>query len=170
MKHVVFALFDDRSAANHAIDHLVREDEMYKEHISLIVHRDAMSQAEFDEIAQHSDLDESDTKHGFALGAWLGATTGAIVGALLAGPLGLFGAGPLVGTVWGAGAGTLYGTLSAGLIGTGLTDHSLERLAERIHAGDVLITVQAPSKEAEERVEATLQKHGAVIAEKHTLA
>lgn len=169
MKHVVFALFDDKSAAETAIERLMEEDQAHKGHISLIVHRDAMSRAEFDETIQHSDLDETDAAHGFVLGAWLGAATGAVVGALLAGPFGLFGAGPLVGTLWGAGTGTVYGMLGAGLAGSGLTDHSLEKLAERIHKGDVLITVRTQDKPTEERIEAILRELGAVIAEKHVL-
>lgn len=170
MKHIVLALFENTDSADRAIAALVEDDRRHSEHISLVVHRDALSETELAEAVQHSKgTDETDATRGLALGASLGAATGAVVGALLAGPFGLIGGGPLVGELFGAGTGSLHGMLWSGIVGAGLTDHSLKKLAERIEAGDVLITVRAPDKPTEDRVEAILHENGATIAEKHVL-
>ena len=170
MQHVVFALFRDRQAADTAVAQLVKDDRDHEPHISVVVHRDVLSGTQLEEQVQHSgEGGESDAAHGVALGAGLGAAVGAVLGVLLAGPFGLLGGGPLVGVLFGAGSGSLYGMLSAGLVGAGLTDHSLKRLADGIASGDVLVTVRAPDKPTEARVEGILRRHGAAVAEKNVL-
>jgi uncharacterized membrane protein len=170
MKHVVFALFADTKSADAAIQRLIEEDHAYKEQFSLVVHRDAASEVRLDEVVQHSgEMAETDVKRGLAMGATLGGAAGAIIGAILAGPFGLLGAGPLAGVLFGGMAGSLYGMLGSGLVGAGLTDHTLKKLAERIQVGDVLLTVRTEDDVSERRVSELLRQHGAEIAEKSML-
>jgi uncharacterized membrane protein len=168
MKHVVFAVFGDKRNADVAIASLGDMDSSLREHISVIVHRDVANVAALDELVQHAERpDETDATHGRILGASLGAATGAMLGALFAGPLGLLGGGPIAGLVFGAATGTLHGALAGGLVGAGLPDHTLRHLADRIQAGDVLVTVQTPDRATEERVMTLLRAKGALVAEKH---
>ncbi len=168
LKHAVFALFRDRFAADRAIRQLVEREPALASHISVVVHRGVVDEAELRHTIQHASAgaEETDSRRGLTIGASLGAGAGALIGALIAGPFGLLGGGPLIGMLFGAGAGSLYGMLAGGLVGGGLPDQTLKQLASRIQGGDVLVTVRTDGHDVEQRAAAILRTHGADIASK----
>ena len=54
MKHVVFALLHNKTAADVAVRRLAEEDPRHENHITVNVRREPVGEAELDEIAQHS--------------------------------------------------------------------------------------------------------------------
>lgn len=163
MQHAVFALFPDADSADKAVEAVVAEDLIKQDHVSVVVHKDSFH------LRNPDDLVETDAAPSLKRGFVIGGTIGAIAGALMGGPLGLIAAGPLAGMLFGAGGGALYSTLGAALIGAGLPDKSLKKLAEGLEEGKVLVTFKTDHHESERRVEDIVQDYGAEIAEKKNM-
>lgn len=85
-----------------------------------------------------------------------GAATGAGTGALLGGALGwlvgigalaipgagpFLAAGPLFAALAGATAGTAIGGITGGLVGLGMPEYEVKAYEQKVHAGDILISV-----------------------------
>jgi hypothetical protein len=64
--------------------------------------------------------------------------------------------------------GLLVGMLMMSIVGTGLIDRRLRRLARGLGAGEILLTVDAPNREAADTVIHLLERDGAHVAEKGT--
>lgn len=154
MKHIVFALFENEESAAAAIHDLTTSG-LPKDHVSLIVHRDALD--EYDTVLQ-----ESDARPALQRGILMGGAVGTVLGLLLGGPFGLLGAGPLAAALFGAGAGSLYGALGGVLSGAGLTDGKLEELAQSLKQGHILVTAQTEGVDVERDVLEIFAEHGAV--------
>src|SRR5690606_24481969 len=72
-------------------------------------------------------------------GVLVGGATGAVVVSLLAGPLGLFGIGPIAAAAFGAAGGGVYGALANVLWGAGVPEKRLRDLATQLEGGKVLV-------------------------------
>jgi len=152
MKHHVFALFETHAAAEAAIREIHRHDAPgYR--FGVIMHRDHLEESDI-------GFTETHVWHGLSLGVLYGVGAGAIVGGLVLGPLGFIGAGPLATAVFGAGAGGLLAGINGALSGVGDPDHDLERLADGLEAGRVLVNVTAPDRDATQVAGRILAEHG----------
>lgn len=146
---------------------MLADNQSLRERVSVLMHEDLQNKEELNRIVQHDGEGYmTDAVHGITTGATIGFFAGGVLGTILAGPFGLLGGGSLVGMIFGAGAGTVQGALAAGLIGSGLTDHSLQKLANRLDAGDILVAIRCDDSQTEVAVEAILRWQGARIAEK----
>lgn len=161
MKHIVFALFETEEAAAAAIHDLTASG-MPKEHVSLIVRRDALD--EYDTV-----IEESDAGPAMGRGVLIGGAIGTVFGLLLGGPFGLLGAGPLASALFGAGAGSLYGAFGGALAGASVTDGSLDTLAQGLREGRILVTARTEDLDVERDVMAIFADHGAVESTKGLL-
>lgn len=161
MKHIVFALFETEEAAAAAIADLT-ESGLPKEHVSLIVRRDALD--EYDTV-----VEESDAGPALGRGVLIGGAIGTVFGLLLGGPFGLLGAGPLAAALFGAGAGSLYGALGGLLSGAGVTDQNLESLAQGLREGRILVTARTEDLDVEADVMRIFGERGAIETTKGVL-
>ncbi|TNF23523.1 MAG: hypothetical protein EP329_27330 [Deltaproteobacteria bacterium] len=155
MKHHVFALFDTHAAAERAV-HEIHMLDAPGHRVSIIMHRDRLEEADI-------GFTETHAWHGLSLGALYGAGAGVIIGGLVAGPMGLFGAGPLATAALGAGTGSLLGGLGGALSGAGDPDHDLERLAEGLAAGKVLLNVTGPNRRTTHLIGRIMAEHGGEV-------
>lgn len=163
MRHIVFARLPDADRTARALQRL---REAAPADTEVLVHRDAVDPVKFEEQIQHSgNLGESDLRHALVLGALLGSSLGAIWGMLLA-LIGLFPGSVGWGAAYGALMGLLVGMLMMSIVGTGLIDRRLRRLARGLGAGEVLLTVDAPNREVADMVIHLLERDGAHVAEK----
>ncbi len=160
MRFAVFALFDDHGRADAALEDIRTEDLGSDEDINVLVHEEGF------DPGRPELQGESDGGPGVRRGLLLGALVGAAAGAIVGGPVGLIAAGPLAGAVLGGGTGGLMGALSGGLYGAGTPDPKLERLAEHLRRGKVLVTFQTQHRGVADRVEAIARRHGAEVEHK----
>ena len=139
---VVFALFENRAAVEHAIDFL-NEDGFEWADISVI-------------LPNTNDL--QDLTEAFPMKIQAGATAGAETGALIGGTFGmllgigtltipglgaLLAVGPVIAALIGAGLGGLVGGLSGALVGIGVPQHSANIYETGVQNGEALLSVHA---------------------------
>ena len=156
MSKTITATFKTRMAAEKTLRELERHG-FTEEQISLVV-TDQTRGKSFT-IEEHSEADE---------GMAAGATFGGLVGAVLAGVasagtivipgLNLVVSGSLAGTLAGLGAGAATGGLLGTLIGAGIPEHEAKQYENELKAGNILLAVDADSKERAEMVEDILNK------------
>lgn len=98
-----------------------------------------------------------------------GAAAGGTIGAVLAGmttfafapPVAIVGiAGPLLASLGGAVLGGTAGTLTGALVGAQFPREHAERVERHVEAGDVVLTVTAPDREAAARIGAACAAAG----------
>jgi hypothetical protein len=133
----------------------------------MLVHQGALGRAGLEEQIQHTgNLGESDLRHAVFLGATVGLTSGMACGVVLW-LIGIFPGDASSAVAFGALMGPLVGLLMTSIVGTGLVDWRLRRLAgSGLHQGEVLMTVDVGNREIADRVIDILQRHRAVVAEK----
>ena len=118
-------------------------------------------------VVNQKDFDASKAEHaetgalsGFANGAALGGVLGAVAGGLLLG----IAAAPLA----VAGASAIFGGFAGALGGTGHPEPLLERLAQQVAEGKVLLIAEAPDLESQARAHAAMQAHGGTVEDSPT--
>lgn len=158
--HVV-GMFDDRSAAESAIDALKRTG----------IGDGSISVAMRDQDAARELGNESgaDVAEGAAAGAVSGGVVGGALG-LLAG-IGAFaipGIGPVVAAGWlgstllGAGVGAAAGGIIGGLVGMGIPEEDARRFDTAFREGGILVAVDAGSHT--DRAESIMRSNGADVS------
>jgi hypothetical protein len=138
---LVTAIFHSRSAAEAAVDELIRAG-FAPEDISLLMSESTRGR-EF-VVKKTSKVPE---------GAAAGMTVGGVIGAVAAGlaavgtlaipGLALVAAGPLVAALAGLGAGAAAGGLTGALIGLGIPEHEAKFYDKEIEKGGILVGVYA---------------------------
>jgi hypothetical protein len=103
-----------------------------------------------------------------------GTATGAGAGALLGGALGwlagigtltipgagpFIAAGPLMSAMSGAAIGTSVGGIAGGLIGLGIPEYEAKQYADKVQAGNVLISAHADNSDMAKRAEAIFKEN-----------
>ena len=141
MSKTVSAVFENRVAADHAVEGL-RAAGFGPADISVLMSEDTQGR-EFG-VEVNTKAPE---------GATAGATAGGVLGALAATlvalgivvipGMGLVAAGPIIAAFAGAGAGGALGGLLGGLVGLGIPEHEAKMMAERLARGGILVGVMA---------------------------
>jgi len=151
MAHLVTALFENRTAAEAAVDTLL-DAGFSREDVSVLM-SDATRGREFGVTAA------TKAPEGATTGAAIGGTLGAIAAGLVAvgvvaiPGLGLAAAGPIIAALAGAGAGGAAGGVVGALVGAGIPEHEATFFSEELQAGNILVGVYAHddrAKRAEE--------------------
>jgi len=138
---LVTAIFNSRSAAEQAVEELIKSG-FAREDISLLMSETTRGR-EF-AVKKTSKVPE---------GAATGMTVGGVVGAVAAGlaavgtiavpGLALVAAGPLVAALAGLGAGAAAGGLTGALIGLGIPEHEAKFYDKELEKGGILVGVYA---------------------------
>jgi hypothetical protein len=174
MKQVVFAKFSSSEAADAAIAELAAAApatvaEAVGGAVQVFKHRPAESPGQLAEAVQHSDnIAATDARHGVVAGLVTGGLVGAALGAA-AGWFDLVPVNALAAAVLGACLGGAMGVLASGMIGAGLPDRSLARLTRDLQPSDVVITVEAPDRQARRQVINILRNRGGRVAVKRAV-
>ena len=162
MQHtrLVVGVFNDPLRAEDALEAL-RDAGVDPAQIGVVVLQAPEVPGASDALASHRiRIDEST---GILAGGLLGGLAGWLIGAAAVAVPGLgalVAAGALVGALGGAGIGAAAGGLAGYFVDLGLTHDEAHYYHERLHAGDLLVTVQAPPERAD-ALRAILQAHGA---------
>lgn len=177
MKKFTIGIFGAREDAEKAINALHNTLGIDSEDISYIYRN---SQGEVREV-DAGDIASSTPAEGAGKGAAIGGTLGAIAGiAAVAGAIPvvgpLFAAGPLAAalgltgavgtTVAGAATGAAAGGIIGALTSMGVGQESAQRYADRVQAGDVLVSTYA---EEDKDVHQLFVDHGALETEAYAL-
>jgi len=139
MSKLVTAIFSSRSAAEMAVEELMRSG-FASEDVSLLMSESTRGR-EF-AVKKTSKVPE-----GTATGATVGGVIGAVaaglaaVGSLAIPGLALVAAGPVVAALAGLGAGAAAGGLTGALIGLGIPEHEAKFLDKEIEKGGILVGV-----------------------------
>jgi hypothetical protein len=154
MKKFTIGIFASREDAEKAINTLHTTLDIETDDISYIFRNTHGDVQEVSADAIASDTPAEGAEKGAAIGAGVGALAGiaAVAGAIpVVGPL--FAAGPLAAalgltgavgtTVAGAATGAVAGGLIGALVNLGVGEESAQRYADRVHAGDVLVSAYA---------------------------
>jgi hypothetical protein len=118
-------------------------------------------------VQHSSDFIETDTRHGFVVGIATGVAAGAVVGAGLFAVL--FDATlrtMLLGAGMGALMGAILGVILSGVVGAGLTDRRLQRLASGLHANEWSSRSRRQTRLGENRVAHVVTARGGRFEEK----
>jgi len=155
----VFAIFNDRTHAETAVEALLR-DGFRNEDISVLL---------------ASNVGTKDFAHEKHTKAPEGATTGAGTGAVIGGTLGLLAgigalaipglgpfiaAGPIMGALAGAGGGGVAGGIIGAVIGMGIPEYEAKRYEGMVREGRVLLSVHCDNSDWVDRAKTTLKNVG----------
>ena len=160
MKYTAACIVGTRDGAERIVDRL-RIGEFAADQVSL-VYADQSRSGEFS-IERDNQADE---------GAATGAGTGAIVGGALgwlasAGTLLIPGIGPFValgpilGILGGAAVGAGFGGIAGALVGMGYTEEHARHFEQRLHKGDILVSVQSDDEREIEDARLIFEQEGA---------
>ncbi len=165
MANTLVGLFDDRSAAEGAVQDLVSAG-VSRDSISIVAN-DASGNV------QTQDVDGNLAAEGASAGVSSGAVVGGVAGLLIGLgftvlPIaGFLLAGPVAGLIAGAATGAVTGGVVGGLIGLGIPQEHAELYAEGVRRGGTLVTVSSTTVD-EGRIRDILDRDGAVdIEERH---
>ncbi|MGV3617641.1 MAG: hypothetical protein ACO1SV_20135 [Fimbriimonas sp.] len=156
----VVGLFDDRAAAEAAVQDLVREG-FDRSRISAVA---ATSEGEL--LKEQVDASGSFVGDGASAGITSGAIVGGLLGLLIGAgfllvPAGMVAAGPITGLIAGSAAGAATGGILGALLGLGIPSDDADIYAEGVRRGGTLLVVQAEDSQLD-RVHAILDRDGAV--------
>ncbi|MBI3964323.1 MAG: histidine kinase, partial [Chloroflexi bacterium] len=155
----VVGVFGTRSAADRAVDELIRGG-FSRDEISVIA-RGREGVNTFDRDYKWDDDDGDLTDEGHATpsgGAMVGGITGLLIGAgalLIPGVGPVFAAGPIaagLGALLGAAAGATIGGIAGGLIQAGVPEEEARYYEERFNQGGYLVTVNTSREEDARRM------------------
>ena len=156
----VIALFESRTAAEHAVAALVREG-FLRDDISVIAGDHRTPDADVPNIGPQAGIGSgADAGEGAAVGG-LAGFIGGIIALAIPGIGPLLAVGPLAAALMGAGIGAATGGVVGALKGQGVPDMEATRLTDAIRRGRVLVSVHAP----DDRVDlaaSLLDDHGAL--------
>lgn len=135
--------------------------------LRVLMHEHAEGGRLYEQVQHTGDTEETEARHGLLVGIITGLVLGLIVGGgVFAWFFGATAGMVAAGAVLGALAGMAVGAIMSGIVGTGLTDRRLERLARGLRAGDVIVTFELPDKSSRESIESIIQRHGGRFEEK----
>lgn len=156
MGKLVTGLFPNRMAAEAAVREISNWG--YKREDVSILMSDTTRSKEFGIEAG------SKAAEGASVGGALGGAVGAVlasvaaVGTSIALPgLGLVIAGPIAAALAGAGAGAAAGGLIGLLVGTGIPEHRAKIYEAGLHAGGILVGIEARADEDADKIEAVFE-------------
>lgn len=152
----VSALFHDEEAAREAVDDLISAG-FPRDRISLAMSEETRSRLVPVERTRGSHIGE-----GVVAGSTLGAIIGGIVAVVSLGvPGGIVVAGPIAALLGGLGLGAAGGGVAGALAGAGLAPDHVERYAERVRDGDILVGVLTSDPTRADIAARTLEAAGA---------
>jgi hypothetical protein len=156
---VVVGIFEDRFAAEEAVDELEHSGFSHQNVGFAIRGHDAV------EGGMLSDATGAKDGSGALAGAATGAVAGGILGALAAviiPPLGPVLIGGMLATAAGfAGAGAAVGGILGALTGLGVSEHEAVYYEQQFHEGKAIVTVKAG--ELADQAVAIIRKHGGFV-------
>jgi hypothetical protein len=157
----VIALFESRTAAEHAVEALVREG-FLREDMSVIAGDHRTPDADVPNIGPQAGIGSgADAGQGAAVGGVAG-----FIGGIVA--LAIPGIGPLIAAaIMGAGIGAATGGLVGALKGQGVPDLQATQLTDAIRRGRVLVSVHA-LQDRVDRAAQVLDDHGALDVDEPT--
>jgi uncharacterized membrane protein len=160
MKHVVFAEFPDRAAADRAI-RAIEGVGLRPDQLSVNLH-DAQPQRN-----NERPIAETDARRGVILGVAFGAVIGAFIGWLVTRGLGLFETDLMTSILTGAMLGAVIGFVGGAISGAMNPDRKLDKL-ERTAAreGGVVATVEVEGLDQEESIKRVFAQNGALQVDK----
>lgn len=159
------AVFKNTNAANQVIAQLL-DAGFERKDISVISPNHSLAEVPYrtaEDAVEEASLAESGFK-GAAVGGALGALAAGLtaVGAVAIPGVGLLASGPIAAALAGAGAGGAVGGLIGGLMGIGVTESEAKLYESRLHAGEVLVTLNAHSSMQEKEAEAIFDRYDVV--------
>lgn len=154
MHHVFYALFNNRGEADAAMHEIQRLNT--SEPVDTIVHARPL---EADKLL----LSESSSYRRMMQGVLVGGVLGALLCAFVLAPLGVIRDAETPAVLLSALVGALSCGLGGALMGSSSPDPHLDRLAHAMRRGKVILTVDVPGKNAEERAMEIVRAHGAAI-------
>ncbi len=156
MATLVTGLFDNRAAAESAIERLVQLG-VSRDDVSVMMSEQTRTTHFSDDVAGTSGAGGTKAAEGAGTGAAIGGTLGAIAGAmtLFAGNLflpgvGLLAAGPLLAGLAGAGAGGIAGTLVGAMVGLGIPQEHAAHYEAGLRSGGILVGAHVADTLADE--------------------
>jgi hypothetical protein len=149
MEHVSYALFEDVDHARAAID-AIEASGTPRRHCGVTLHKDRLDQGIL-------GVAESDAAEASREGAAIAGILGAAIGAAAVGPVGLISGGAL---------GALYGGIGGAIAGSSAPDRKLERLSKHLATGKVLVVVEAPNLDCQDKADAAMRAHGGEVEHK----
>jgi len=158
MQHMIFALFDSREDAQAAVDEVGERFPDCSNRTSIIMHQDHLD----DDEVQPS---ETDSRAGMAFGTAAGAAGGALLTGIITGGLGL----PLAIIGIGALQGSILGGVAGAISGTTEPDHRMQKLAEQLKEGKVLVSANVRGLECGRQIEEIFEDYDAVLEERDLL-
>lgn len=163
MKHVVFAEFPDRAAADAALRDLEVAG-VPPDQVEVTVH------SVRPELNNERPMVETNARSGIALGLLLGALIGAFMGFLVTAVLGLFALGVWTAVITGAALGLGIGFVGGAIAGAMNPDRQLDRLERHAQRrGGVVATVEVDGYEYEESIKHVFARHGAFQVDRRAL-
>lgn len=159
----VVGLFDDRSAAEHAVSDLMSAG-FDRSRISVVA-ADPKGEMQRHRVDDDGNLAGEGAATGLTSGAVVGGLLGLLIGAgTIFVPAGVLAAGPIAGLIAGGAAGAATGGILGGLIGLGIPDDEAHVYAESVRRGGVLVMVQCDYADVD-RAHQILDRDGAVDIE-----
>jgi hypothetical protein len=156
----VFAIFEDRSTLERAVDSL-KGSGFRNSDISVLM----QSKGETRDFAHEKNTKAPEgATAGGVTGAFAGGALGWLVGAgALAIPgIGPFvAAGPIMAAIAGAGLGGAVGGITGGLIGMGIPEYEAKRFESYVKNGGILLSVHVDDRAWAERAKAIVEECGA---------
>ncbi|PRQ05158.1 hypothetical protein [Enhygromyxa salina] len=151
-KRHVYALFEDREAADAALDEIQRRG-CRGEQCSVLMQRYLLDEEEL-------TMSETAAREGTKKGALAAGVAGAVVAGLVALPGGLIGFGPLVAVIFGAAWGATFGALLGSISGASDPEQVLRKIEAEVNAGRILIAVETDDEQLEEAADEVFASHG----------
>ena len=159
MKHVLFAEFNDPTAAREAVRDLERAG-VRQSRYNVNIH-DARAAVEDNE---ERPMHETDARKGILIGLVAAAIIGAFMGWMVTGPLDIFHAGIGTGILTGIALGLSIGFIGGAISGAMNPNRSLakmERHADRHN--NIVATVEVDGVDEEESVRRVFARHGGSV-------
>lgn len=162
MASTLVGLFDDRTAAQNAVNDLISAG-FSRDKISIVANDGSGGTETYD---TNGNLAAAGANSGAKSGALVGGVAGVLIGlGFTVLPIaGILLAGPIAGLIAGAASGAVTGGVVGGLIGLGIPKEHAELYAEGIRRGGTLVTVSADSAD-EDRIRDILDRDGATDIE-----
>lgn len=161
MSRIAYCTARNRDQANHIVERL-RNEGFTNHDISVLMYQDGE--------LRHIDAEghETHAAEGTAAGAGTGAVLGGALGWLtgigaiaVPGVGALIAAGPIAAALSGVAIGGTLGGVSGGLIGLGIPKDEAGHYEEKLHRGNILISVFSPTEGQNEEAKQLFAREGA---------
>ncbi len=170
MAETVVGFFDDRDAAQGAVQDLIHEG-FERSNVSVVA-SDGSGGTATHAVDERGNLAAAGASSGVTSGALVGGVAGVLIGlGFTVLPIaGILLAGPIAGLIAGAASGAVTGGVVGGLVGLGIPKEHAELYAEGIRRGGALVTVETANSSESDRAHRTLDRDGAVDIEERGAA